>query len=34
MIVATARLNGARLVTRDAAILKYATGDHVRVLEA
>lgn len=34
MIVASARKHGARLVTRDAAILRYGSRDHVRVLEA
>lgn len=34
MLVATARHMGARLVTRDRAILRYAGGGHVGVLDA
>ena len=34
MLVATARRLGASLVTRDAAILSYARGGHLAVLDA
>lgn len=33
-LVATARLTGATLVTRDARILRYAAAGHVRALDA
>ena len=33
-IVATARNCGAQLLTADGAILKYAAGSHVRVIDA
>ncbi len=34
IIIATARALGARLVTRDAAILAYGRAGHVAVLDA
>lgn len=34
ILIATARLTGATLVTRDARILKYARVGHVRALDA
>jgi PIN domain nuclease of toxin-antitoxin system len=34
MLVATARANGARLVTRDRTLIDYAAGGHLAVLDA
>ena len=34
MLVATARANGARLVTRDRRLIDYAAGGHLAVLDA